>query len=107
MKSFPAKTAVTAQLTAAQKAAASAKTQADKAIAARDEAGKIAEANGTPYGLAGAVWAGDEDVLRKVRTDLEAAGKGGAEADIRRQMLEPPRKALVDLAGRVIVAEES
>ena len=45
-----AKTAVAAKLTTAQNAAASAKTQAYKATAARDEAGKIAEANGTPYG---------------------------------------------------------
>ncbi|TWE19443.1 concanavalin A-like lectin/glucanase superfamily protein [Kitasatospora atroaurantiaca] len=45
-----AKKAISAQLAVAQKAAASAKTQADRASAAQTEAGKIAAANGTPYG---------------------------------------------------------
>ncbi|WP_405986294.1 LamG-like jellyroll fold domain-containing protein [Streptomyces sp. NBC_00872] len=45
-----AKKAISAQLTIAQQAAASAKTQSDRAAAAQDEAGKIALANGTPYG---------------------------------------------------------
>ncbi|GAA2141094.1 hypothetical protein GCM10009760_24960 [Kitasatospora kazusensis] len=45
-----AKKAITGQLAVAQKAAASAKAQADKATAAEADAGKIALANGTPYG---------------------------------------------------------
>lgn len=45
-----AKKAIQAQLTIAQKAAASAKAQADKATAAQADAGKTALANGTPYG---------------------------------------------------------
>jgi hypothetical protein len=45
--------------------------------------------------------AGEEDVLRKVRTDFDAAGKGGAEAEIRRQMLDLMAKAVEEVqAGR-------
>ncbi|MFI9385730.1 Hint domain-containing protein, partial [Kutzneria sp. NPDC052558] len=45
-----AKQRVAAQVPLAQQAAASAKTQSDKAIAAQAQAGAIAAANGTPYG---------------------------------------------------------
>ncbi|GAA2132376.1 hypothetical protein GCM10009760_07350 [Kitasatospora kazusensis] len=45
-----AKKAVAAQLTIARNAAASAKSQADKATAAEADAGKTATANNTPYG---------------------------------------------------------
>src|SRR5882757_1627949 len=45
-----AKQRAAAQLPLAQQAAASAKTQSDKAIAAQAQAGAIAAANGTPYG---------------------------------------------------------
>ncbi|MDH6579854.1 LamG domain-containing protein [Kitasatospora sp. MAP5-34] len=45
-----AKKAVAVQLTIAKNAAASAKSQADKATTAQADAGKIAAANGTPYG---------------------------------------------------------
>ena len=86
-----AKNAVTAQLTAAQKAAASAKTQADKAIAARDEAGKIAEANGTPYGrglmyarqsatVAKASAAGAQAAAKAIETTLNAMKAANADA---------------------------
>jgi len=87
-----ATTAVTAQLTAAQKAAASAKTQADKATAARDEAGKIAEANGTPYGrglmyarqsatVTKASAAGAQAASKAIETTLNAMKAANADAN--------------------------
>ena len=45
--------------------------------------------------------AGEDDVLRKVRTDFEAAGKSGLEAEIRSRMLELMARAVEDVkAGR-------
>ena len=45
--------------------------------------------------------AGDEDVLRKVRTDLEAAGKSVSDAELRRKMSELLVRAAEDVqAGR-------
>jgi hypothetical protein len=45
--------------------------------------------------------AGDQDVLRKVRADLEAAGKTVSEADLRRRMDELLTRAAEEIqAGR-------
>ncbi len=45
--------------------------------------------------------AGDDDVLRKVRADLEAGGKAVGEAELRRQMLELMSRAVEEVqAGR-------
>jgi len=45
--------------------------------------------------------AGDEDVLRKVRTDLEGGGKTVSEADLRRQMADLLARAVEEIqAGR-------
>lgn len=45
--------------------------------------------------------AGDDDVLRKVRDDLEAAGVSSAESDIRRQMVDLLERAIDEVkAGR-------
>ncbi len=45
--------------------------------------------------------AGDDDVLRKVRTDLEAGGKTVADAELRRQMVELMGRAVDEVqAGR-------
>jgi hypothetical protein len=45
--------------------------------------------------------AGDDDVLRKVRTDLEAGGKTVADAELRRQMVVLMGRAVDEVqAGR-------
>jgi hypothetical protein len=45
--------------------------------------------------------AGDEDVLRKVRADLEAAGKSVSDTELRRKMTELLVRAAEDVqAGR-------
>jgi hypothetical protein len=45
--------------------------------------------------------AGDEDVLRKVRADLEAGGKSVGDAELRRQMTDLLDRAVEDVkAGR-------
>ena len=45
--------------------------------------------------------AGDEDVLRKVRADLEAGGKAVSDAELRRQMTDLLARAIEDVkAGR-------
>jgi hypothetical protein len=45
--------------------------------------------------------AGDDDVLRKVRTDLEAGGKAVGDAELRRQMVELMGRAVEEVqAGR-------
>ncbi|HEV2557051.1 MAG TPA: DUF1476 domain-containing protein [Microvirga sp.] len=45
--------------------------------------------------------AGDDDVLRKVRTDLESGGKTVADAELRRQMVELMGRAVEEVqAGR-------
>ena len=45
--------------------------------------------------------AGEDDVVRKVKADLEAAGKSGAEAEIRRQMIDLMAQAVAEVqAGR-------
>ena len=45
--------------------------------------------------------AGDDDVLRKVRADLEAGGAAAGEADLRRVMVELMERAIEEVqAGR-------
>jgi hypothetical protein len=71
------------------------------AAAQLGKTGADAEAYAKSVVMADFEEAGDEDVLRKVRADLEAAGKGGAEADIRRQMLDLMARAVEEVqAGR-------
>lgn len=45
--------------------------------------------------------AGDDDVLRKVRGDLEAAGKGASDMELRQKMLDLMTQAVEEVqAGR-------
>ena len=71
------------------------------AAAQLGKSGADAEAYAKSVVMADFEEAGEEDVLRKVRADLEAAGKGGAEAVIRRQLLDLMAKAVEEVqAGR-------
>jgi hypothetical protein len=45
--------------------------------------------------------AGDDDVLRKVRSDLESGGKAVADGELRRQMTDLMARAIQEIqAGR-------
>jgi hypothetical protein len=44
--------------------------------------------------------AGDDDVLRKVRADLEAAGAAHGETDLRRVMTDLMERAIAEVAGK-------
>jgi hypothetical protein len=71
------------------------------AAAQLGKSGAEAEAYAKSVVMADFQEAGDGDVLRKVRADLEAAGKPASEAEIRRQMTELMVKAAEDIqAGR-------
>lgn len=64
-------------------------------------AGAEAEAYAKSVVMADFEEAGDEDVLRKVRTDLDAAGKGVGDAELRRTMDELLIRAADEIkAGR-------
>ena len=73
-------------------------------LGAAGELGKTgadADAYATSVVMADFEEAGEDDVLRKVRTDFEAAGKSGLEAEIRSRMLELMARAVEDVkAGR-------
>ena len=65
------------------------------------KSGEEADAYAKSVVLADFQEAGDDDVLRKVRADLEAAGTSAAEADIRRQMTDLMERAIDEVkAGR-------
>ena len=65
------------------------------------KSGEEADAYAKTVVLADFQEAGDDDVLRKVRGDLEAGGKAMGEADVRRTMDELMAKAVTDIqAGR-------
>jgi hypothetical protein len=71
------------------------------AAAQLGKSGAEAEAYAKSVVMADFEEAGEDDVLRKVRSDFEAAGRSGAEAEIRRQMTEFMAKAVEDIrAGR-------
>jgi hypothetical protein len=61
------------------------------------KSGPEAEAYAKSVVLADFEEAGDDDVVRKVRTDFEAAGQGGREVEIRRQMVELMARAIEDV----------
>ncbi|WP_346140661.1 LamG domain-containing protein, partial [Kitasatospora cinereorecta] len=86
-----AKKAIQAQLTIAQKAAASAKSQADKANTAQADAGKVALASGTPYGrgltyalqsaqVTGASAAAAQSAAKAIEATLNAVQAGQADS---------------------------
>jgi hypothetical protein len=65
------------------------------------KSGAEAEAYAKSVVLADFEEAGDGDVLRKVRNDLEAAGKAASEAELRRKMDELMARAAEEVkAGR-------
>jgi hypothetical protein len=71
------------------------------AAAQLGKSGAEAEAYAKSVVMADFEEAGEDDVLRKVRSDFEAAGRSGTEAEIRRQMTELMAKAVEDIrAGR-------
>lgn len=69
------------------------------AAAQLGKSGADAEAYAKSVVLADFEEAGDEDVLRKVKADLDAAGRTGSEGEIRRQMLELMARAVEDIKG--------
>ena len=65
------------------------------------QSGEEADAYAKTVVIADFKAAGDEDVLEKVRADLEAAGKSASPAEIRRKMDELLATAIEDIqAGR-------
>jgi hypothetical protein len=65
------------------------------------KSGADAEAYAKSVVMADFEEAGDDDVLRKVRADLEAGGAGPGESDIRRVMTELMARAVEEVqAGR-------
>jgi hypothetical protein len=65
------------------------------------KSGADAEAYAKSVVMADFQEAGDEDVLRKVRADLEANGGAAAEADLRRVMIDLLERAVNEVnAGR-------
>jgi hypothetical protein len=63
--------------------------------------GADAEAYAKSVVLADFHEAGEDDVLRKVRADLEATGASGSEAELRRLMVELMERAIDEVkAGR-------
>lgn len=65
------------------------------------KAGADAEAYAKTVVLADFQEAGDDDVLRKVRADLDAGGRGQSDAELRRAMTELMAKAVSEIqAGR-------
>ena len=65
------------------------------------KSGAEAEAYAKTVVMADFEEAGDDDVLRKVRADLEAGGKSLSDAELRRQMTELLARAVEEVqAGR-------
>jgi hypothetical protein len=65
------------------------------------KSGAEAEAYAKSVVMADFQEAGDDDVLRKVRSDLEGGGKAASEGELRRQMTDLMARAIQEIqAGR-------
>jgi hypothetical protein len=65
------------------------------------KSGADAEAYAKSVVMADFQEAGDDDVLRKVRSDLEAGGKAASDGELRRQMTDLMARAIQEIqAGR-------